>query len=429
MTSPARVQYPRFSITGQYPDAIAPGAIALNLTDRKLYVGNLSGQPLLMSQYITDWQIDLAYATGDLVLNQLQLYRAKNNITAGTPFSGNDWEVVASSLRAEYSVPSASGIISGGVVTQTAGFTDRLSVTEGEGVIVEADDPANILISPFNWDAFDITIPPPGGVWSVLGINQNGSVSSIPYASFDHSWRDLYVTLAYVAWNGAAIYAVVDASYTMGDTATAFLDEYFDRGGAYRSTGIIISPHGADLSLKCTSGTVFSVGDSWRVSPSPNLRSVAAAPLVNLTYFQSGVAPTPTTVINTNLWWNGSALAAVPVGKVTTQFISLSPVNSYFVSYGDTLYDSIAEAASNLDADWDNAQSPMVPLAAVVVPQGTTNLTTQGLIVVAQPNGDPYSNGVDTSSFLLLDGSRPMLGALNMNGYAVLNADIDGGTY
>lgn len=429
MTSPARVQYPRFNITGQLPGSIAPGALAMNLVDRKLYVGDLSSQPVLMSQYIRDWNIALAYATGDIVLNQLALYRAKVNITAGTPFSTAQWETIATSERAENSVPSATGIVSGGIATLTAGFTDRISVTAGSAVILDADNPLSVNIDPFSWAAFDITLVSPGVIWSVVGINKNGGISNIPYANFNHAWRDNNVLLAFVAWNGVAIYRVIDATYPVGNTATAFLDAYFDRGGAYRSTGVILAARGSGLDLKSSAGTIFSVGDSWRTSGSPNTRGVAAQNPRSFAYFQPGVPPVVVSVVNPNLWWNGTALLAVPTGNVTIQFFGLSPDNSVYASYGGTLYASIGDAIANIAADWDAARSPMVPLAAVIVPQGVTNLTTQAVIVVAAENGDPYASSADTSGFLLLDGTRPMLGALNMGGFAILNADIDGGSY
>ncbi len=91
-TSPARIRWPRSVVTGEKPTVLAPGAMAVNLTDKKMYVGDLAGNPVLFSQWIESWVDTKEYKVGDYVLNAGSLWSAVVDIAAGGVFDPSEWQ-------------------------------------------------------------------------------------------------------------------------------------------------------------------------------------------------------------------------------------------------------------------------------------------------------------------------------------------------
>lgn len=443
-TTPARVRFPRSNVTGKAPDTLAPGSLAINWEDRKIFVGDAGGKPIRIAQYLRDWSVARAYRRDDFVLFELRIYRALRDLAAGTAFSTSDWELIADSARARVSEPYATSILSGGVVTFSGAV---VSVTAGTGIVVDASDPNNVVSTEVSWSAFSVNLSAETERWLTLGIDVTGTVA-IGSANFTDpdfvgaEWRRDHILLAQVLFDvpNDTVESVHDASIPVAGTAETLRDMYHAYGGAHRITGVRIKPGPTNLQLALTSGAVFDLGVAWRTTPkSPNTVPVNGQEPVNLYYVSSAGAEDPSTLsLRPTLWDNAGTLETVPDGNATIQYAVLAPNGRVYIHYGRQLYANLTTALDNLANDWETYVqpefgAPTLMLAALVMTKEAVSVDTDVFITQANPVGDPFSGGAagagDTSQFLLVDGSRPMVAPFNAGGFAIENAIVDGGSF
>lgn len=433
-TTPARVRFPRSNVTGKVPVALAPGSFAVNWMDRKLYVGDAAGEPVRITQWLQDWQSNLAFRKGDHVTVDTQLYRARRDIPANTPFNPvNDWELLANSVRARTSEPYATSLQSGGVVSLLAG--NQLQIAAGSGVIVDNTTPSAQVVA---WGTFVATVTPRGAPWTAIGIDASGSVNEVALADANADWRRHHILLAYVLWNHPLTTAaqVRDASIPVAGTSEAFRDAYFVGGGAYRARGLRVAA-GAGMTLALSAGTIFGLGINWRAAPfTPNTVQVAAQAPISMEYSTRLGGVSTETDLDPAQWDNAGVLSPVPAGEATIQYMSIDADGTVIVQYGQTTYASTSEALAAIPDDWAALDSftsveALVTLCAIVAGSGAVSAANEVFIIPAEVHGDPFLEGVggaaDSSQFFLIDGSRPMVGDMDMNGFIIKSAVLDGG--
>lgn len=429
--TPARVRFPRSDVTGAVPLSLAPGSFALNWADRKIYVGDEGGQPVRFGQWLDDWDPTLSYRIGDFVLRNNEIYRATMDMAAGTPFAIGPWQVSTGSDRARASEPVATSIVAGGLVTVDSG---QLAVAAGTGIAVGLGDPP--VITDVVWGA--TILPATGGTsaWGVVSVSTTGVIEVSDLSVATPAWRREHIVLAFVLRNNAgSIQSLLNISPRAGQTAEAFRDSYEVDGGAYRARGLrmTVTP---EFGLNLTAGEIFALGAFWRTSAtSPNTLSLAMRNNPMLAYESRDRLRANRATLDPAQWDNAGNMAAVPAGQVTIQFVTMLPDQTLHVQYGQTLYASQSAALAEIERAWAAfvpyaGAGPAVVLGAAIM-RSDAAATGDVIIVGAASRNDPFTVTPTTgaSQFLLLDGSRPMVGDLDMGGNDIENAVMDGGIF
>lgn len=440
MTTPSRGQFPRSNVTGARPASLHPGSFAVNWRDKVIWVGDQSGNAIRFSRKVENYNQALAYAPDDFVIIGPDIWRAIATIPAGSPFNQVLWQRMTNSGRAEIAEPYASEIYSGGVVTRLT--ITSVSITAGQGIVVNNTTPAQVLSTPVSWSTFTAVLAPLTTPWTVIGLNSAAALVHISTDEFDAAWRRQHITLATVLWsNAGTILAVHDASIRAAGDSESLRDGYFVNGGAYRANGARIKAIEDTLALEHSAGEIFNLGGRWRTDPlSPNLLSVARNGFLIIPATATAVSGPEATQVQTTLYDPAGAGATVPVpiGKFTIQYLFSTPdMTAFFLQKGQTAYDSQFDAIAAITDDYAGYKlfAPGVALmllAAVIAEQGSANLNGAA-ILNASPVGDPFASAgaaaVAGSDFYLLDGSRPLMGDMDANGFEIIDAVLDGGTF
>lgn len=433
--TPARGRWSRDNASGATQSIIAPGSMAINWPDKKIYVGGTNGTPVLFSQWLSDFNPALTYKQGDYCLFQGNLLRATtDHAPAATPSTG--WEVTIGASEGVVYAAAVTGPTSGGAVAITGATS--VSVSAGDGVVVDNTEIDIPDVTLLEWGGFSLTLSDPGEQWSLIGISAAGVGVSVPLSSVTPAvWRRQNILLAAALWSAGSILQVVNLSVPAGQAAENFRDSYFAQGGAFRTQGLRLTPGGTLFTLDFSAGTVMSMGGEWRTDPyNPNLidvGSITGASLRRATRDQ--IEATGVTTVDKDNYDNGGVLTATPAGKWTIQYVTASPdFGQVYIHYGQTLYDSAFSAAEQIPEDYEAfdffaGPEVMVLCGAVIVGPDDGALAGSRVInALNDPNPFVGSISQETGDFLLLDGSRPMTGALDMNsqnidGVATLEVD------
>lgn len=431
--TPARVRFPRSDVSGVVPISVAPGSLAINWADRKIYVGDGAGNPVLFSQRLAEWNVTLGYRTEDLAIRDGEIYRATVDIAPNTPFAIGPWQVVTGSARAKVSEPFASSVLGSGGIVTAAGTPGSVAVSAGDGMIIEVAGTTTVEHA-VTWGDTTLAVPNTPG-WQVVHVIDPGVIVVAPIAALLDARRRSIVPLAYVLSHETGL-LIVGAGLQIADTAETLRDMYFADGGSYRVSGLRLSV-GASLKLSISAGVLFALGQMRLTTPdAPNLLTMAARADVPITYVSRGRMRGTVTALDPTQWDSGApALGAVAPAVATIQYVYQAPNGTIFAQYGSAIYPSVARAVDALESDWEAttpylAGVPLVLLGALVM-RGDATLPTDVTIITAANKGDPFiatSSGV-SDQYMLADGSRPMIGDLDMGGNDVDNAVIDGGTF
>jgi hypothetical protein len=435
-SSPARAQFQRFDVTGVEPVDGNPGSFAINLMDRKVWSFDNAGVPVLVASGIYAHDPAKSYATGDMVLVGAALYVATVSVSPSA-FDPAQWDAIIPPSATTPFEPAGSGVTSGGLMTIIS--PTQVNVAAGTGVIVLSADPTAVTHTDVTWSGQTITVSPTG-TEMVIGVDAAGTVDAYPLSQIDVVRRTL-IFIGVTVHDDAGLIVSLCATSKIAARAADLLNDFLRAvGGPFKVDGAAVTPNGSNLTLDVSSGTSFYPDVGWRGGdPNPNFVPFpSTTPITFDTIRADGEVLTTGTVVDPDLYEGGS----VPPGFCTTHYLFAKPNGSRFIlQIGQTLYTSLSEAQVNVGVDWDAfsaAYSPDVHimlLAAVVVRAGATDLSDQAQARVVNVLSGPQRGVVfqypytTSDSFLPIDGGLPMQGDLDMNGFAIQNADIDEGNF
>ena len=439
--SPARVRFPRSSVTGTRPDVLAPGSFAVNWADKAVWVGDQRGDAMRFNRKIELWDAALSYFPDDIVIQSGDMWAALVNVFPG-PFDPTKWRRLTDAGRASIGEPYATSSLEGGLVTLIG--PSAVSVTAGRGVVVDNSNPEAVGYTVVSWSpvpTIDVTYA--GEPWSVLAVDESGTFVNVALSLFDPEARRNLVLIAYALWNTGTqeISQVFDARYFGGGAAQDFRDKYRADGGAYRIEGVIAEPSAA-LTIRVTEGQVFALQFNRASDPqNPSVIDLAEddpISFVPITTTSAEAGPSTSDVDPDQYDLNG-VLTPVAPGEATIQYLySLPDGSQRWLQYGQTIYPSLSTALASLQSDWRTATEtlyvePVMLLCALAVVGGATDLTAtaQARFVIANRGSDPFvsASEVDDAPYFYVDGSRPMTGTLDMANNAIDNSDINGGDF
>lgn len=143
-----KIRLQRSATTGVIPtpgDATTYGAAAVNVTDRKLFVNDSTGNPVAVADKILPFSAARAYAVDDIIVRSGALYMATAAVSPGA-FNPAQWDAIgggdaASILKAPTGTDSnkittsaaRKGLVIQGASTQTANLFEAPGTLAGDG--------------------------------------------------------------------------------------------------------------------------------------------------------------------------------------------------------------------------------------------------------------------------------------------------------
>ena len=107
----------------------------------------------------------------------------------------------------------------------------------------------------------------------------------------------------------------------------------------------------ASMTMLHAGGSIEGMSIDWGMA-NPNTRTVLAQNPVSFSYVSplsnsTSTPPVATTLVTTNVYWNGTAVVAIPANvNATVQRIMISDNGTIVIQYGEKVYDNFAEAKS-----------------------------------------------------------------------------------
>ena len=436
-SNPSRAQFQRFNLPGQAPTAGQPGSFAVNLADARLWTFNGAGAPVLLSGGIAPFSADKSYPPGVAVIVGDTIFIAPTLIPPG-PFVASQWTALTGQSSTGRPAPSASGLVSGGTLTLVS--ANIVNIAAGTGIITDISNPASLNRTDVSWPAQTVVLPANGATARFVSVSSAGTPGTQLLAE-ERAVRRTRVVLGILFYDDAGnIIEIANTPQPVDQTANDFLDLRRALGGAFKVSGGVLTP-ASGRQIAMTETRVFAPASRWRSQPAdPNLVSIGGgSPIVfdvvraNATTVVTATSDVPNTIYEAG---------TIPAGFATIHYLFGRPGNTsrLWLQLGQRIYTSIAAAQGSLLTDWRThtpvfaASDAVVFLGAVLITSGASDLSNPllGRVTAALP-GPRLTASFDTPAvgdeFLRRDGSTPMSGLLDMDGFAVQNAVIDEGSF
>lgn len=324
----------------------------------------------------------------------------------------------------QYSTPV--GVFEGGNISVIA--SDTIRITEGSGYYANN---VNKSIKS-TWVETDLVFNADGFYY--IFVNQANIISS----SLARPDPLTNIILAAIAVKGMEVDRIIPSKFDISHTASK-LDDYLRTvvGPIVTSGGIITenvsNPRQIDT-------TAVNVSLSTLKYSGPAITNLTFTPI----YHASGVWTygAEQTVVDNAQYDNGTDLVAIPATKFVKHTIyGITDIDGiatqHEMVYGNALFDSLAEARSGPISNKAPSMVDSVPLAALIVESGGTNITE--IIDVrpriganVQSSGGPATSHSDLTGldhddhlqYLPLTGSRAMVGDLNLGNNDITNVGL-----
>lgn len=255
-----------------------------------------------------------------------------------------------------------TGSIRGGILSATVGGT-TFSITAGIGQVVDNyTNPESPTLTPVNWSAFtNIADTALASEFAYVYINSAGSVVLVSAVPTDTDLRSS-ILIGLLVHSGGVISASATQCVTAYDNGNLAQDLFTALGAI--TNGCVASGVVGALSIARTAGTIYRRGAGYSSGFStPNEANLAAvSPAIVETFCRNGSnsvfssSPAATTFV-VNRYDDGTAAAAgVPNGVVNNNQwqairIFLSPNGHSLLQYGETVYNSVADAQAGVSTE------------------------------------------------------------------------------
>lgn len=279
-----------------------------------------------------------------------------------------------------------------------------------------------------------------------IGINSSGALvqQTTPWTT---SQRRTTIELARIDHINHTSVNNIISIYQVGYAPGMEMVTFFDIFGPINVSGNVWSANGANLKINKSAGSSWFYGANYttsKVNPSVTTDPSATAASFRYVYRDSlsaiGLAVTAAgTDIDPFSWDDAGTLTAATGGAWTVQHIYLVPdgINpSYYVQYGQKEYTTRAEAIAGITSDAYVSMTSGISAilcSRLVVQAGATDLTDTNTAEFfyagrfgTQSISSAGSGGdVDTTGFVLIDGTRAMTGAFDAGGYPIRRLTFD----
>ncbi len=270
--------------------------------------------------------------------------------------------LAGSQLQQTSDSQQSTGLLKGGVITVNGGDPALFDISAGFIQVADAyTDPLapTSQVVPFGPFVAQTVTALATAAQTEISINASGNIVQRTVAPTDSLLREEANIGSLLHASGVAIDGVIDTAVGVAVSPGNTLAGLSLALGPIVPTGNIFSANGANLLLNKSAGTIWIVGANIKVDPqSPDLPVQAG--LTGATWFytwQDGggnwEVAFPVTDIVPGKYDDGTGGTGTPDGVVTgnkwtTQRIYMSTTNQVLVYYGQTIYNSEAEAQAQL---------------------------------------------------------------------------------
>lgn len=235
-----------------------------------------------------------------------------------------------------------------------------------------------------------------------VGIQTPGSTLVQQSSPFTPTQRRTIVPLGAVISNGANLIAVNNLPDVMRAGINQIQDFMEAVGPIKKPGGNVVTPNGANLQINKSAGVIFKQGANFQTNEDdPHNLALAALTAANFNYRTStGVQAATTNAINVTQYESPlGTLATVPNNRFTIQRIYVFASNLVRIQYGQTVYQTMAEAesllATEVFATEQNIADNGVLLAFLIVEKNATALNNpaQAKFIPASKFGGVVGSG------------------------------------
>ena len=303
-----------------------------------------------------------------------------------------------------------TGILSGGVITSTPGST-TWNISSGSGIIVTQN--ASTASAPYptvkfiEWgDITNIPITNSGSAKiTYVGLDNTGTPVQqvVPWGSTDVNQFDTQINLGVVLHLSGSVSTGVFSSPQISYGPSQKIDDFTRAFGPLKISGHTLQASGSTLSIIKTGGSAYKEGANYRFNPNHPSTTVENDILTSKIYryyisgstpiIDTGIANAGYTVIDPTQRVNTAtgALTSVATNKYSIQrvfWVPNSPTNAFIVYYGNAEYNSLIDAATNINTEpfteAPNTAANAIFVGWIAVAGGASNLSNANEATIIQ---------------------------------------------
>lgn len=246
---------------------------------------------------------------------------------------------------------NGTGVVRGGVISILSGT--QLAKTEGFGEIIFTDNASGNTAIGVAWDDSPYTADLSSDGLFVLLCDETGTFSQIANDAYTSATRRDFLTFGAFTVSGGAIVSVTPFVISSNEPVQQLFD-LLACLGTIRCSGLNVSPNGTNMQFNLSSGVIHAIGSGSQLGGrAQNLTTInGQSPVVfdRLLGKTNNKPSTSVNVIDPDFYDNGTG-SPVSIGganKATIKYIFLlpSPNVSVVVMYGQTVYNSLADAVA-----------------------------------------------------------------------------------
>lgn len=289
----------------------------------------------------------------------------------------------------------STGVIHGGVGTVTGGLgaSTNVDITAGEGFIYDNTTPSAPTKTRVSWGAQSaVAVANTGVQYTYWYVDSNGTINQTTTEPTRSTYRTR-IWLFRTSITGGVITGISQNGAPIQQTAATLKD--LDAAlGPIKSSGLVPLASGANLKLKITAGEIYGFGTNIGTPLDPNIQSSDLFDTGVADTFrystQTGTIAVNVTDIDPANYQVGGVVTAIPGAstRVTIQYIFQFQSGLIRVVYGDTIYNSTADALVGLAGANPYASAPTAftttnsfVVGAIIATKGTTDLSATATFV------------------------------------------------
>lgn len=309
-----------------------------------------------------------------------------------------------------YRLSMPAGVIEGGNMTVNTNPA-KFDLAAGQGVIVDDwTDAENPTVYNVSWAAqtgIALTNISTQTV-SHIFIDRNNEVYQTTAPPNPETRRD-YIYLGQIGHtNLTTINTIINCPDTYISPVNQFRDLEDAIGPIY--SGNTISANGANLKINRSDGTIYINGVNFFTNAkNPSFKTYTSATAISFRYrTQTGNGAT-TSDIDPTKYDSAGTITAISGTKATNQRVYMTAAGNVVVQYGQTVYNSMAEAIAAIPSESFNVYANIVEnsvfLCVLTVQSNCTDLTNTTRAKFSQTSrfGDVSSSGGGSSTPTLAD--------------------------
>lgn len=246
---------------------------------------------------------------------------------------------------------NGTGVNRGGVISVLSGT--QLDITAGFGEIMSTSDPSDNTTTRVQWSDDPITVDAAIDGLYILICDELGDFSQIDNANYTNETRRDFLTFGAFTVDGGVLVSCTPFVISSNEPIQQFFD-LLNCLGTIRCSGLNVSPVGANMQVQLSSGVIHAAGSGAQLGGrSQNLTTInGQSPVVfnRLLGKTDDISATGVNVIDPDFYDNGTGVP-VSIGganKASIKYVFLlpSPNVSVAIMYGQTVYNSLADAVA-----------------------------------------------------------------------------------